>query len=87
MDSKEFNILCARYMGWPIVEKDSEIGTSIDRNPYDDMNQLAEVFDKAISNEREKLHAPLLYESTEIFLSGKPINQALRDFITQALER
>ena len=91
MDSKEFNIKCAEYMGykpWVSSVPSSERvfvdcktgGGRYIYNPYDDMNQLAEVVDKVKEDEWD-------YPTTDHIRPYSSIKQALRDFITTHIER
>ena len=78
---KEFNEYCAEVMGHKRL--------SAHYTPYDDLNQMAEVVEKLVSNIREQKYAPELYQDVnpayKIFLHGIQVKRAFRDFIISTM--
>lgn len=69
MTDEEFNPYCAEVMQIPRLESGNYKGWS----PATDLNQMAEVFDKLLANER-------IPKAFTVF-SGQEIAQAMREFI------
>ena len=75
-----FNRYCAEVMdlknkGWTTL-------ALLDYNPFDDLNQMAEVFDKLYGKERGSMHKVGCFMYN--VLTG--IKQAMQDFIESTME-
>ena len=96
MSKEDFNPRCAKFMGYRLEPGYLYEGHRINAytlgseficlepsyNPHDDLNQLAEVFDKAA---KEKGFDRYDQVSFMVTVHSKGIKQAMRDFVTEAL--
>ena len=82
---EEFNLYCAEIMGYEChgTNRGHYVGqcwhVTGTFNPYDDLNQMAEVVERLLKNER-------IPKALNIF-SGEDIEQAFRDFIISTKEK
>ena len=89
VNKADFNRACAEYMGyhlsWPrgwAIKTDTNEIVDKNYNPHDDLNQMAEVVDKAMKNMEQLAFAGFLDD----IVRCDSIKQALRNFIAQTLE-
>ena len=100
MNEREFNEYCAKVMGY-LTHDDTvpdehgglivqtEYAYSVIYNPYDDLNQMAEVFDKLMSDSNFILMKFMTYDCshTPPLRIDIPIKDAMRDFIISTMEK
>ena len=96
MNKEDFNKYCAEVMGYEL-EKRRELTTAkliakinnriywYSYNPYDDLNQMAEVFDKLMSTENFLLTKWFTYDSGMKRVDF-PLKDVIRDFIISTMK-
>jgi len=87
INEQEFNEYCAEVEGYTVVAEDWPTSQKMRRvhlsqlRYWDDLNQLAPVVEKLVENLRTQKQAPELYMAFNIFIRGKHILQAFREFV------
>ena len=83
MNKVEFNKYCAEVMGLTLYRGRAIAYQTVcgnDYNPYDDLNQMAEVWDKLMEKENFLLTKWFTYDSNMKRINFK-IEDVMRDFI------